>query len=131
MNKEKLKHDILFLFIVFFIACFIWLIYHISNNGNANTVIVSQDGNIVGEYPISEEKLTAITYEEDHYNLLQIHDGSVSVLEADCPDQICAGHKPISQGGESIICLPHKLVIQISAKENTSDKGGGIDALTY
>ena len=46
-------------------------------------------------------------------SFIEIKDGEVSVKEADCPDKICVNHKKISNVGESIICLPHKLVIEI------------------
>ena len=32
---------------------------------------------------------------------------------SDCHNQVCVNHKPISRSGESIICLPHKVVVQI------------------
>ena len=37
------------------------------------------------------------------------------MIEADCPDQICVNHLAISRDGESIICLPNKVVIAIEA----------------
>jgi len=37
----------------------------------------------------------------------------VDVIEADCPDKICVKHTNIKNAGETIICLPHKLVIEI------------------
>lgn len=130
MNKEKLKHDVIFLSAVILTAFFIWFGYGMINKGKANMVIVSQDGEVVSRYPLSEEKIAIITYGEHEYNLLHISDGSVHIMEADCPDQICVDHKPISQKGESIICLPHKLAVQISSEDMRSGEGG-IDALTY
>lgn len=55
------------------------------------------------------------------YNLLCITAGSVRMESADCRDQICVHHKPISGSRESIICLPHKLVVEIigDSKEET------------
>lgn len=48
------------------------------------------------------------------YNLLCIAGGKVWMEEADCRDQICVHHKPVSGSRESIICLPHKLVIEMT-----------------
>lgn len=48
------------------------------------------------------------------YNLLCIAGGKVWMEEADCRDQICVHHKPVSGIHESIICLPHKLVIEMT-----------------
>ena len=47
------------------------------------------------------------------YNLISVTDGKVVVEAADCKDQICVRHKPVSSKGESIICLPHRLVVEI------------------
>lgn len=51
------------------------------------------------------------------YNLIAVVDGEVTMEAADCRDQICVRHKPISSDRESIICLPHKLVITIAGRE--------------
>lgn len=50
-------------------------------------------------------------------NTVQIKDGKVRMSEADCPDQICVHQKEISRNGESIICLPNKIVLKIVSEE--------------
>lgn len=50
----------------------------------------------------------------EQYNLFAVTDGSVTMESADCRDQICVRHIPIENDRESIICLPHKLVVGIS-----------------
>ena len=50
---------------------------------------------------------------ENGTNLLVIQDGYAWVAEASCPDGICSSHRPICHDGESIICLPNKVVIEI------------------
>lgn len=47
------------------------------------------------------------------YNLLSVSGSGVSMEAADCRDQICVHHIPITRGGESIICLPHRLAVEI------------------
>ena len=46
-------------------------------------------------------------------NQIQVEDGAVSVTDADCPDRICARSAPIRRPGETIACIPHKLLIEI------------------
>lgn len=55
------------------------------------------------------------------YNLLCITDGTVTMEAADCRDQICVHHKPISGSRESIICLPHKLAVEITGDSEEDD----------
>lgn len=54
------------------------------------------------------------------YNLISVTDGTVIMEAADCRDRVCVHHKPILSGGESIICLPHRLVVEIVGGENTA-----------
>lgn len=52
------------------------------------------------------------------FNLLAVSDACVRMEAADCRDQICVHHIPIAGGGESIICLPHKLVVEIVGEKD-------------
>lgn len=53
------------------------------------------------------------------YNLFSVTNGTVTMEAADCKDQICVRHIPISSDRESIICLPNKLVIEMSGSANS------------
>ena len=52
-----------------------------------------------------------------------IRGGKVSVREANCPDRIKIKTRSASKAGETIVCLPHKLVIEIKA----DTAGSGLD----
>lgn len=83
--------------------------------GEGSTVQVEVDGAVIGTYPLSvDREVEIITGENgEELNLLVIKDGKATVTTATCPDGICAAHKPISREGESIICLPHKVVVTV------------------
>ena len=59
------------------------------------------------------------------YNLLVIQDGKADVTEASCPDGICVNHRAISKQGQSIVCLPNKVVVEIENGEESD-----LDAVT-
>ncbi len=44
---------------------------------------------------------------------IEIKDSKIRVLSSDCPDKICMHKGFISHTGESIICMPNKLIIEI------------------
>ena len=46
--------------------------------------------------------------------------------EADCKDQICADHKAIEKSGETIVCLPHKVVIEIRSEDGKEQELDGV-----
>ncbi|MBD5486203.1 MAG: hypothetical protein HDR18_11910 [Lachnospiraceae bacterium] len=76
-------------------------------NTVGNTVYADQDVHIIyaEDYPTLPEG--------GSYNLISVADGKITMEAADCRDQICVHHKPIISERESIICLPHKLVVEI------------------
>lgn len=55
------------------------------------------------------------------YNLIEIGDERVRVIEADCPDKLDVKQGYISQPNELIVCLPNRLVIEIIGTEKTDD----------
>ena len=54
------------------------------------------------------------------HNRILVEPGAISVLSADCPDQICVKQGKMTGGGVPIVCMPHRVVIEIG--------GSGIDA---
>ena len=87
-----------------------------------DTVTVTVDGKPYGSYPLSEERVVEIRTgdEGEELNRLVIREGEAYMETATCPDGICAAHKPISRNGESIVCLPHKVVATV--ERASSDK---------
>lgn len=51
-------------------------------------------------------------------NTISISGGRVEVKNANCGNQACVEHAPISQVGEQIVCLPHGLVVEVVAEES-------------
>lgn len=123
---DKLKKDIILISGILLTAALLWLIPLFMNKETPAVVKVIQDGQVIGIYPLSEDRTEFISYGEENYNLLFISNGEASVSDADCPDGLCIRSRNISRNGENIICLPHKLVIQIESKEESE-----LDTVTY
>ena len=87
------------------------------SEGDTATVLL--DGEIYAEYSLLEDREVEIQ-NGDGYNLLVIEGGKAFVKSASCPDGICVAHRPIEHNGESIVCLPNKMVVEIHTK--TSDQ---------
>ena len=111
--------------LIMIIICVAWLtvLVHIFIGGKgANRVIVKIEGAIQDTYNLSEEGEYEIN---GGTNVLLIRNGKASMLEADCPDQLCVHQKPIALNRESIICLPNNVVVEIE-----SGTGREFDAVT-
>ena len=84
-------------------------------------VVVSADGEIFGVYSLSEEKEIEI----NDTNKLIIKEGHADMIDATCPDHICVDQKEISKTGETIVCLPNKVIVEIRGTD-----GAELDAVT-
>ncbi|MBE5952657.1 MAG: NusG domain II-containing protein [Lachnospiraceae bacterium] len=112
-EKGKLikKSDII-LFVSVILIAVLALLYIMSTRNPGARVEISFDGEVVETFELSEDREHKVTTEKGN-NLILIKNGTVDVIEADCPDKICVKHTNIKNAGETIICLPHKLVIEI------------------
>lgn len=116
MVIKKYKKDIILISIILLLAIALLFIYKI-NTTKGNSVEVSIDGKIVYTLPLSENITKTISSKLGE-NILIINNGYVKIIEADCPDKLCINQKSISNVGETIICLPHKLIIKIKNDKN-------------
>lgn len=108
------KADIFLLSALLSVAAAIFL-FGVIFQPKGNLVCVSVNGIEYGTYSLSEEKTVTIQT-GDGYNILIIRNGTATVTEADCRDKICVAHPAVSRFGESIVCLPHGLVVEVVKK---------------
>ena len=85
--------------------------------GEGDTVTVSVDGKVVATYPLDVDRVEDIRTDTDGLNRLVIRDGKAWVETASCPDGICAAHKPIHREGESIVCVPNRVVVAVQTAD--------------
>ncbi len=83
------------------------------------TVVVSVDGKEVASFPLDEDTVYNIGGYHGGENILEVKDGKAHLTDASCPDKLCVSMGYINKSGQSIICLPNKVVIEI--KGNTKD----------
>ncbi len=55
-------------------------------------------------------------------NILVFDHGKVRMEEADCPDKLCIYQGSIHQVGQMIVCLPHRLVVEIKSLNHADQK---------
>ncbi len=81
-------------------------------------VVVSVDGSQYDTYALSENQEVKIETGES-YNVFRIEDGEVNMISADCPDQICVHHHSIHGNGETIVCLPNRVILEVKGAEQS------------
>ena len=95
-------------------------IFLAAGSHQGNKVEITKDGKLWGTYSLDgEHKITIRDGKE--LNEVKISGGKVTMESANCKNQVCVHHSPVSRTGESIVCLPHKIVVSIKGEDNEYD----------
>ncbi len=86
---------------------------------------ILQDGELLYTFDLSRaaDQLLKLEYHGSG-NRVQIQNGRIRVLDAECPDQTCVHMGFLSDTGLPIVCLPNRLVIQYADMEVDGATGG-------
>lgn len=118
--KHTIRNDVILIaFLLSVAAIGIFYLFHMRKIGD--TVKVTVDGKIYGTYALNKD-ITEDIYSgknKEHLNRLIIKDGKAYMEKATCPDGICVSHTPIFRDGESIVCLPQRVVITVVSNNDT------------
>ncbi len=120
--RKKIVADVLLILLVLLSALavrFFW-----QGGGEGVWVVAEQDGKEILRIPLAQDGDYLISDEEYGRNMLRIENGSVKILEADCPRGLCVKQGEIRHAGQSVVCLPHRLVVRIEGA------GSGVDLVS-
>ncbi len=101
--------------VILLVALIIYGIFLLGQSEGSMAIVTIEDA-VYGRYELNTDQIIEI----DKGNTLEIKDGVADMIEATCPDKLCVHQKSISDSGETIICLPHKVVVSIEG-ENESE----------
>ena len=88
---------------------------------------ITWDGEVVEEIELDRVgRSYSFTLEnQEGSNTISVEKGLIRVAQADCPDQVCVDQGWIADGTVPIVCLPHKLVIEIIGGGSGFDAAAG------
>lgn len=121
--KTLKKLDIVIIVFLLLLSFTPNIIFAISNSKNYNSTyaIIKLSGEIYDTIILSSDSGDNEIVIETKYgnNTIAIQEDIIKIKEADCHDELCVKQGPISKVGESVICLPHELIVEI--KGDVSD----------
>lgn len=91
-----------------------------------NTVNIVRDSKVLYTFDLSKAEDT--TFDIDYNgstNTVEIKDGKIRVLKADCPDNTCVHMGWLSSSAMPIVCLPNHLVIEFAENNSEIDAVAG------
>lgn len=115
------KNDIFLIGALLLIGAGLFLGYRIFYRQVGASVEIRVDGKIYQTLSLAKDQRLEIPTEDGGSNVLCIQDGAADMTEANCPDGLCVKQAKISHDGETIVCLPHKLVITVLDDAEESD----------
>ena len=102
------KKDVVLVIAVLLLAGVLSIFFQFSQRKESEYVRIAIEGKEYGSYPIGENRIV-------------IENQEVIMEYADCPDQYCVKHKAISKTNETIVCLPHKLVVELYGEKKEAE----------
>ena len=92
------------------VALFLFLKFS-ANDGEQ--VIVKVDKKEIARYDLNTDREVIIDGKDGGKNTLVIKDGKAYIKDATCPDKLCEHQGKIHMVGQSLICLPNRVIIEI------------------
>jgi hypothetical protein len=121
-KNKKYRMDIILIGILLIFALITAVAVYLTHD-KGSTVVVKVDGAVVSELPLSEDTELVVDGYQGGTNRIIIRNREAFVLEADCPDALCVKTGKISRAGETVVCLPHRVVVEIKGKDSGSNDG--------
>lgn len=91
--------------------------YTASDTGDAAAALYAVIQNSDGFYQVFSlgEDATVTVTGSLGTNIIEVANGRVRCLESDCSNQTCVKQGWVSGRGQTVVCLPHKLIVQVVA----------------
>lgn len=115
------KKDLILICSVLVLAAAFWLVPRavgLFGNSKEKKLRITVSGEEYGTYSLEEDQVIKV----GDTNVCEIKDKKVSMISADCPDQLCIHQRTIQLQGETIVCLPNKVVLEITGTRQTDQE---------
>ncbi len=98
--------------VVLAILALSYLVLYFATNKAGAMITVEKDGAVIGSYGLDDDRQIPIS-DDAGSNLLVIKGGRAHMEEASCPDHLCIKQGEISKVGQTIVCLPNKVIVTV------------------
>ncbi|MDR2465140.1 MAG: NusG domain II-containing protein [Streptococcaceae bacterium] len=114
-------------FILILLFCFSFIPWGITAYNQSQHPAISYsaqlrvNGKIIKDFPLSKNTEYVYIEKDGDENVIEVKNNRIRIARANCPDQVCVRRGWISKGGETIVCLPHKLVLEVIASDGSQE----------
>ena len=122
------KADILLFFSFLALAALIAALPLMRSSGSDRKVRVISGGEVVGIYPL-ENDIEVEVNRDGHLNIVSIKDQKVHMEYSDCRNQVCVHTGEIARPGETIVCLPNYVIVEIIGSREGGEDDDAVDVI--
>ncbi|KXZ40323.1 hypothetical protein SAMN05661008_00124 [Alkalithermobacter thermoalcaliphilus JW-YL-7 = DSM 7308] len=118
------KGDIVLVILILFISLgMLFVMNNQKDDENEKYIQIVVDGNVYKTIHLKDKNYSQQIKVNTVYgeNTVLVHDFGVSVTSSNCKDQICVKTGHITKKGQIIACLPHRLYVKITGKQEKVD----------
>ncbi len=120
------KYDIILIaFIVFFSLVFMLRINQgrFKQASGSGIALIYQKDKLLEKVGLKKDGIVNIL---DGQMQIEVKKGKIRVIKADCPQHVCINMGWIQYSGQTIVCVPNKVIIEIASKGSPL-----LDAVVY
>lgn len=86
----------------------------------ADSIAVSTDGKHYGTWRLDSPQTISVVTSHGRNDIV-IKDNAAFIISADCANRDCVRQQKISKIGDTIVCLPHQLVIEGKSENRVAE----------
>lgn len=124
---------LLFLVVLSFLPVIIFSYANATSGAEYNSAVISVDGEEIHRFILKddgEREIYEYTDGDGHENIIVREGMTVYMIEASCPDQLCVRQGEVKRVGETIVCLPHRILVEVTSDNPDVDQDTGIDVIS-
>ncbi len=119
MKKRFGKNDIILLIVLLLCALIFWGLSSYLGKEKGNLIQITVDGELYGTYDLNKNQTIDVKIKGEVTNTVVIAEQKVYMQNANCPDKLCKKQGKKDKDGQTIVCLPNKVVVTVFSDESS------------
>jgi len=120
--RLKLKYGDFLVILAIILIAVLFIVSFYEGNTNEKIAIVSQNNVILDRIELNKiSDRYEINYYGEYPGTIEVNNGKIRFLHADCPDQVCVNTGWIDRPGQIAVCLPAGVIIKIDGVQTDVD----------
>ncbi len=117
------KNDMFLVLVLAILAVGSWVFFHAAQSQGGKVLVVRRDQQVIQRIELKKvttETKLLVPVKDGELTVIYDHEGA-RVIESPCPDKICIHQGKITRSGQTIACVPEKVLVSLTTPEKEND----------